>query len=53
MISKRVAIGGKDSEPEYLLNVIEDVTERKRNETRIAHLAHHDPLTDLAEPRRA
>jgi diguanylate cyclase (GGDEF)-like protein len=46
--SKRVAIGGKDSEPEYLLTVIEDVTERKRNETRIAHLAHHDPLTDLA-----
>jgi diguanylate cyclase (GGDEF)-like protein/PAS domain S-box-containing protein len=46
--SKRVAIGGKDQEPEYLLTVIEDVTERKRNETRIAHLAHHDPLTDLA-----
>jgi diguanylate cyclase (GGDEF)-like protein/PAS domain S-box-containing protein len=46
--SKRVAIGGKGSEPEYLLTVIEDVTERKRNETRIAHLAHHDPLTDLA-----
>ena len=46
--SKRLAIGGKDGEPEYLLTVIEDVTERKRNETRIAHLAHHDPLTDLA-----
>ncbi len=46
--SKRVAIGGKRGEPEYLLTVIEDVTERKRNETRIAHLAHHDPLTDLA-----
>ncbi len=46
--SKRIAIGGKDHEPEYLLTVIEDVTERKRNETRIAHLAHHDPLTDLA-----
>ncbi|MGV3635741.1 MAG: sensor domain-containing protein, partial [Pseudorhodoplanes sp.] len=46
--SKRVAIGGKGKEPEYLLTVIEDITERKRNETRIAHLAHHDPLTDLA-----
>jgi diguanylate cyclase (GGDEF)-like protein/PAS domain S-box-containing protein len=46
--SKRIAIGGKEGEPEYLLVVIEDVTERKRNETRIAHLAHHDPLTDLA-----
>lgn len=46
--SKRVAIGGTDKQPEYLLTVIEDITERKRNETRIAHLAHHDPLTDLA-----
>ncbi len=46
--STRVAIGGKNGEPEYLLTVIEDVTERKRNESRIAHLAHHDPLTDLA-----
>ena len=46
--SKRVAIGGQDDGPEYLLTVIEDVTERKRYETRIAHLAHHDPLTDLA-----
>jgi len=46
--SKRVAILGKDKKPEYLLTVIEDITERKRNETRIAHLAHHDPLTDLA-----
>jgi diguanylate cyclase (GGDEF)-like protein/PAS domain S-box-containing protein len=51
VISKRVAIGDKGRKPEYLLNVIEDVTERKRNETRIAHLAHHDPLTDL--PNRA
>ncbi|MGD9921228.1 MAG: putative bifunctional diguanylate cyclase/phosphodiesterase, partial [Pseudorhodoplanes sp.] len=46
--SKRVAIGGDNGEPEYLLTVIEDITERKRNETRIAHMAHHDPLTDLA-----
>ncbi len=53
VISKRVAIGNKDSEPEYLLNVIEDVTERKRNETRIAHLAHHDPAHRSAEPRGA
>jgi len=46
--SKRVSIAGKDNRPEYLLTVVEDITERKRNETRIAHLAHHDPLTDLA-----
>jgi diguanylate cyclase len=29
----------------------EDITERKQNESRIAHLALHDPLTDL--PNRA
>jgi diguanylate cyclase (GGDEF)-like protein len=31
--------------------VIEDITERQQAEERIAHLAHHDPLTDL--PNRA
>ena len=49
--SKRVAILGADGKPEYLLGVIEDITEKRRAEERIAHLAHHDPLTDL--PNRA
>jgi diguanylate cyclase (GGDEF)-like protein/PAS domain S-box-containing protein len=30
------------------LTAIIDVTERKEAEARIAHMAHHDPLTDLA-----
>ena len=51
IISKRLAISGSDDEQEYLLNVIEDVTERRRSQSRIEHLAHHDPLTDL--PNRA
>jgi diguanylate cyclase (GGDEF)-like protein/PAS domain S-box-containing protein len=49
--SRRLAIRGDDGEPQYLLGVIEDVTERKQAEDRIAHLAHHDALTDL--PNRA
>jgi PAS domain S-box-containing protein len=38
-------------EPQYLLTVIEDVTERKEAQARIQHMAFHDPLTDL--PNRA
>jgi diguanylate cyclase (GGDEF)-like protein/PAS domain S-box-containing protein len=49
--SKRLAILGPDEEPEYLLGVIEDITDKRRAEERIEHLAHHDPLTDL--PNRA
>jgi diguanylate cyclase (GGDEF)-like protein/PAS domain S-box-containing protein len=37
--------------PKYLITVINDITERKRSEQRIAHMAHHDTLTDL--PNRA
>ena len=34
-------------EPRYLIGICEDITERRANEDRIAHLAHHDALTDL------
>ena len=33
--------------PQYLISVINDLTERKHHEQRIEHLARHDPLTDL------
>jgi diguanylate cyclase (GGDEF)-like protein/PAS domain S-box-containing protein len=45
---QRRAVTATDGELLYLVSVIEDVTERKRAEKRIQHMAHHDPLTDLA-----
>jgi diguanylate cyclase (GGDEF)-like protein/PAS domain S-box-containing protein len=47
----RLPVNGTDGKPHYLISVIHDVTDRKRHEQRIAHMAHHDPLTDL--PNRA
>ena len=49
--STRLPIIGDDGAPQYLVNVLQDVTERKRAEARIAHMAHYDALTDL--PNRA
>src|SRR5436190_7127911 len=40
--SKKLIIPDDKGEPQYFLSVIEDVTERKRSEERIAHLAHYD-----------
>ncbi len=46
-----VAIRSADGAPRYIVNVVEDVTERRRTEATIEHLAHYDALTDL--PNRA
>jgi diguanylate cyclase (GGDEF)-like protein/PAS domain S-box-containing protein len=43
----RLPIMGADGKPQYIISVIRDVTERKRDEQRIAHMAHHDSLTGL------
>lgn len=51
LASKRVAIRDGGGKPEYLLTVLEDVTEKRISEQKIAHMAHHDALTDL--PNRA
>jgi diguanylate cyclase (GGDEF)-like protein/PAS domain S-box-containing protein len=49
--TRRLAIPGDDDQPKYLLGVAEDITERKKDQERIARLAHYDALTDL--PNRA
>lgn len=49
--STRLPIMGAKGKPQYVISVIRDVTDRKRDQQRIAHMTHHDPLTDL--PNRA
>jgi diguanylate cyclase (GGDEF)-like protein len=48
---RRVAILDAAGEPEYLILSNEDITERRQTESRIAHMAFHDSLTNL--PNRA
>ena len=45
--SRRLGIRNQAGEPSYIVNVVEDVTERRRANEKIAHLAHYDALTDL------
>lgn len=49
--SKKVAIRNDDGNPQYLLTILDDVTERRLSDSRVAHMAHYDTLTDL--PNRA
>ncbi|RQH12751.1 EAL domain-containing protein [Bradyrhizobium sp. RP6] len=45
--STRIGIRDRSGEPRYLISVVEDVTERRDADEKIAHLAHYDALTDL------
>jgi diguanylate cyclase (GGDEF)-like protein/PAS domain S-box-containing protein len=49
--STRLPVMGVDGKPQYMICVIHDLTERKRDEARISYMAHHDALTSL--PNRA
>ncbi len=43
-----VAVRDDAQSPQILVTVLQDVTERNRTEQRIARMAHHDHLTDIA-----
>jgi diguanylate cyclase (GGDEF)-like protein/PAS domain S-box-containing protein len=46
--TRRIAVRDNNGVAKYLVTVIEDITERKKADQRIAFLAHHDALTGLA-----
>jgi diguanylate cyclase (GGDEF)-like protein/PAS domain S-box-containing protein len=48
LATSRIVARDSQGTPKHLIVVIEDVTERKRSEQRIAFMAHHDVLTGLA-----
>jgi diguanylate cyclase (GGDEF)-like protein/PAS domain S-box-containing protein len=50
-LTRRVTVLDEDGEPQYLIKTHEDVTDRRQTESRMAHMAYHDGLTDL--PNRA
>jgi diguanylate cyclase (GGDEF)-like protein/PAS domain S-box-containing protein len=43
----RLPVAGSDGKPRYIIGVLHDVTQRKRDEARITYLAHHDAMTGL------
>jgi len=45
--ARRLPIQDENGEPQYLLSLIEDITERKQAERRIAHIQQHDAVTGL------
>ena len=50
-LTRRATVLGEAGEPQYLIKTHEDVTDRRQTESRMAHMAYHDGLTDL--PNRA
>ena len=49
--TRRVAVFDEADAPQYIIQTHEDVTQRRQIESRMAHMAYHDALTDL--PNRA
>jgi len=45
--TRKLAIPDQEGNPQYLLGISEDITERKRAEEQLKHLAQYDSLTGL------
>src|SRR4051794_31729372 len=45
--SRRIGIPDQAGQTRYIINVVDDVTDRRRADEKIARLAHYDALTDL------
>src|SRR5262249_7004240 len=45
--ARRLVIKDKNGDTAYILGVVDDITDRRAADARIAHLAHHDSLTGL------
>jgi diguanylate cyclase (GGDEF)-like protein len=43
----RLPVANGEGTPRYIISVLHDVTQRKRDEARITYMAHHDSMTDL------
>jgi diguanylate cyclase (GGDEF)-like protein/PAS domain S-box-containing protein len=50
-LTRRMTVVDEAGDPQYLIKTHEDVTDRRQTESRMAHMAYHDGLTDL--PNRA
>ncbi|MBI5264396.1 MAG: EAL domain-containing protein [Bradyrhizobium sp.] len=50
-LTRRMTVLDESGQPQYLIKTHEDVTDRRQTESRMAHMAYHDGLTDL--PNRA
>jgi diguanylate cyclase (GGDEF)-like protein/PAS domain S-box-containing protein len=43
----RLPVTMNGSEPRYIISVLHDLTQRKRDEERITYMSHHDAMTEL------